>query len=282
MIKMTVNNSNKQGFIRTHWILFALIQVLLVGAALTGWSSETVYQNNPADLIIKLKYYDLSLLVIVAPISLIVLILSVLGHKRARIFSLGMSIYLAFSYGVTLFICSQNSLFLVYVAIISLCLFYYVKGFIEIYTRTLFKIDKKFLKIASVVLLFSGISGLVYLLMDAISSLLVQRDEIGVLPVFAPQVFDMAIVLPFTIYGAIKLLKSKKDGILISLTTMIFFIFIGISVATMDIAYAAITDTVIDHGKVYSYTFISMINLVIAVISYRKLRIEESTKCYTP
>ncbi len=261
-------------FVRSIWILFAFISVLMIFAALTGWVSEALYQNNPADLIKQLKYYDFSLLFFIAPITLIVLILSALGHKRARIFSLGMTIYFAFTFGVTLFISSQNSLFLVYVAIISLCLFYYVKGFLEIYHGTSLTIEKQRSKIASVVLLFSASTGMIYLLMDAISALLAQSDAIEIIPVFAPQVFDMAVVLPLTIYGAFKLLKSKKEGILISLTTMVFFIFIGISVVTMDIAYAASTGTEIDHGKVYSYAFISLINLIVAIMAYPKLKID--------
>jgi preprotein translocase subunit SecE len=273
---MTNKNSKKQKFIRSNWILFAFILVLVIFAALTGWISDALYQNNPIDLIMKLKYYDFSLLAIIAPISLIVFILSALNHKRARIFSLGMSVYLTFSFGVTLFISSQNSLFLVYIVIISLCIFYYIKGFIEIYNKTTFVIDKKISKIVSVVLLFSAVSGFAYLLIDAINSLLIERDEIDFLPVNPPQIFDMAFVLPFTIYGAIRLFKSKMDGILISLTTMIFFVFIGISVVIMDITYAATTGTEIDHGKVYSYSFISLINLIITILAYTKLKIEKT------
>jgi hypothetical protein len=121
----------------------------------------------------------------------------------------------------------------------------------------------------------SAISGLAYLLTDAISPILRQSDEIVIMPVFAPQVFDMAVVLPFTIYGAIRLLKGQKEGVIISLTTMIFFILIGISVVTMDIAYAEVTGTEIDHGKVYSYSFISLINLIIAIVAYSKLKNDE-------
>jgi len=272
---MTDINSKKQRFIRSHWILFVFILVLVIFAALTGWISEVLYQNNPADLIIKLKYYDLSLLVIVSPIIMISLILSIRNNKRARIFSLGLTVYLVFSYGVTLFICSQNSLFLIYVVILSLCAFYFTKGFSEIYNTTTFRINKNISKIASIVLLFSAISGFGYWLSDAISTLLAKGDEIDILHANAPQVFDMAIVLPFTIYGAIRFLRFEKDGILISLTTMIFFIFIGISVIIMEIGLSLNTKIEMDYGKVYSYSFISMINIIITVLTYRKLKLEE-------
>lgn len=272
---MTDNNSKTQRFIRSHWILFVFILVLVIFTALTGWISESLYQNNPADLIIKLKYYDLSLLVIVVPVSLISMILSIRHNKQARIFSLGLTVYLVFSYGVTIFTCSQNSLFLIYITILCLCAFYFTKGFSEIYTTTSFGIKKNISRIASIVLLFSAISGFGYLFIDAISTLYAKSDNIILLHPKAPQVFDMAIVLPFTIYGAIRLLRYKKDGILISLTTMIFFIFIGISVVIMEIGLSVLTRIEMDYGKVYSYSFISMINIIITVLTYRKLKLEE-------
>ena len=123
--------------------------------------------------------------------------------------------------------------------------------------------------------MFSAIFGFGYWLYDALCSLLTQSDEIGKLQVNVPQVFDMAIVLPFTIYGAIRLLRYKKDGILISLTTMIFFIFIGLSVIIMEIGLSANTRIEMDYGKVYSYSFISMINIISTVLTYRKLKIED-------
>jgi hypothetical protein len=149
-------------------------------------------------------------------------------------------------------------------------------GFIEIYAKSSIMINRKISVLTSVVLLFSAGSGLVYLLTDAISALSGDINEITMTPVFAPQVFDLAIVMPFTLYGAIQLLRRKKVGVLISLTTMIFFLFIGVSVVTMDVAFAWATGAEIDYGKVYSYSFISLINLILTIVVYRKLNIERA------
>jgi hypothetical protein len=272
---MTDNNIKKHRFIRSHWILFVFILILVILAALTGWLDDSLYQNNPADLIIKFKFYDLSLLIFAIPASIIVLILSVKNNRRARIFSLGLTVYIVFSFGVSLFAYGRNSLFLIYIAILGLCAFYFTKGFSEIYNTTSFRIDNKISKIASIVLLFSAVSGFGYWLTDAISSLLPQSDEIDKLHVKVPQVFDMAFVLPFTIYGAIRLLRNIKEGILISLITMIFFTFIGLSVIIMETGFSAYTKTEMDYGKVYSYSFISIINLIITILAYRKLKLKE-------
>jgi hypothetical protein len=152
--------------------------------------------------------------------------------------------------------------------------FYFTKGFSEIYTATSFSIKKPVSKIAAIVLLFSAISGFGYLLMDAIDALSAESGEMELLHVNPPQVFDMAIVLPLTIYGAIRMLRSKKDGILISLATMIFFVFIGISVVSMEIGLSSTTGMEMDYGKVFSYSFISAINILITVLAYRTLKAE--------
>ena len=89
-----------------------------------------------------------------------------------------------------------------------------------------------------------------------------------------PQVFDMAFVLPLTVYGAIQILRSRKDGILISLATLVFFVLIGISVIIMEIALVVHTGIELDYGKVSSYSFISVINAITLVLAYRKIKTE--------
>jgi len=272
---MNDNSPKNQKHINPQWILFAFILTLVISTALTGWFSDTLYQNNPTDLIIKLRYYDLSLLVVVLPVSLIALALSIRNNKRARIFSLGLTFYLIFSFAVTIFTCSQNSLFLVYVAIIFLCFLYLTKGFLETYNTTSITIPKNISKIASMVLLFSAIFGFGYWLSDAVSALLSQSDENEFVYVYAPQVFDMAIALPLTAYGAIRFWRLRKDGILISLIMMIFFIFIGISVIIMEIGLSANTNAEMDYGKVYGYDFTTLMNIFITIFVYRKTIAEE-------
>lgn len=261
-------------FVKTHWILFALIILLVVFSAIIGWVSETLYSNNTPDLAIKSTYYDLSILIIVLPVSLTALILSIFNNQRARLFTLGLTVYLIFSYGVTIFTCRQNNIFLIYIAILTISAFYFIKGFAEIYSTFSGTINKRISKFVSISLLFSAISGIWFWLFDAISALSIHNNE---MLVKAPQVLDMAFVLPFTIYGAIRLWRNKADGILISSIMMIFFVFIGISVIIMELGLSVKTGIEIDYGKVYSFSFISLLNIIITILTYRKLllRIEK-------
>jgi len=258
-------------FVKTHWILFSLIILLVFFSALVGWMSETLYSNNASDLVIKLKYYDLSLLIVALPVSLIALILSILNNQRARLFTLGLTVYLIFSYVVTIFICRQNNLFLIYISILTLSTFYFIKVFSDIYTTFSGTINRRISKFVAISLLFSAISGILFWLSDAISALSIHNNE---MQVKVPQVLDMAFFLPLTIYGAIRLLRNKANGIWISSIMMIFFVFIGISVIMMEFGLSIKIGIEIDAGKVYSFSFISVLNIIITILTYRKLSLK--------
>ena len=245
---------------KKQWVLFALILVLVFSTALVGWLSNTLYSDNPTNLLIKLRYYDLSLLIIFFPAGVVGLILSILKNQRARLFSLGLTVYLLFSYCVTIFTCQQNNFFLIYVAILALCAFYFLEVFSDI-----------FISFVSISLLFSAISGIGFWLADAINSLSNHSSEIQVK---APQVFDLAFILPFTIYGVVRLLRKKDNGIWLTSIMMIFFVFIGISVIIMEFGLSIKSGAKLDAGKVYSFSFISLLNFIVAFFTYSNLSIK--------
>lgn len=249
---------------------FASILSLVLFTALMGWLSVSIYVNNAPDLIIKLVYYDISLLTVAMPIGLIALICSLYTNQRARLFTLGWTVYIVFSFVVTLFTSHQNNLFLAYIAIIALGGFYFVLGFSDMNSTFSVTLDRKTSRIVSISLLFSALIGSVFWLSDAINALSLPNMD---LYVKAPQVMDMAFILPLTIYGAIGLWRNKARGIWISAVVMIFFVLIGTSVIMMEFGLAANTGAEIDAGKVYGFTFTILLNLIITILTYRKLSI---------
>lgn len=256
---------------KAQWVLFALILILVFSTALVGWLSNTLYSNNPATLLIKLRYYDLSLLLIFCPAGVVGLILSILKNQRARLFSLGLTVYILFSYCVTIFTCQQNIFFLIYVTILVLCVFYFLEVFSNIFTSFSGTINHKLKVFVSISLLYSAISGLVFLLADAINSLVHHSSDNQV---NAPQVFDLAFMLPLTIYGVVRLLRKKDNGIWLTSIMMIFFVFIGISVVTMEFGLSIEAGAELDAGKVYGFSFVSILNLIVAIFTYRNLSIK--------
>lgn len=261
---------------KTNWILFVIIIFLVVTASFTGWNSDSLYSNNTSDVIIRSRFYDLSILSLVIPISLIVLIYSLKNFNKANILTLGITIYILFTYIVTIFTINQNVFFLIYIAIISFGAFYFAKGFNLICDSNNIQFPNGLIKWVALTLLFSAISGFGYWAFDALASLTLKQGVNDNSSVKAPQVIDMAFALPFTIYGAIRLWRSKKDGMLISLIMMIFFVLIGFSVICMELGLSIQTKTELDYGKIISYSVISILNLTISLRAYRIVKIDRN------
>ena len=265
----------KKELIKSNGILFSIMIILVGIASLTGWIRESIYSNNTTELIIRFRFYDLSLLSITISISLISLLFSSRYYTKTKIMTLGITVYILFSYSVTIFTINQNSLFLIYIAIISLCAFYFAKEFILMVNSKQFEIDKQTIRWMALITIFSAVSGFGYWIVDSIIALTLQQSELEKLQVKVPQVLDMAFFLPFTIYGANRMWRGKKDGILISLTMMTFFILIGLSVIIMEIGLSVKTMSELDYGKVISYTVIFILNLIMSVSAYKKLTINK-------
>ena len=261
-------------YANNYRVLFVLIIALAILSTLVGLICNNFYQNALFDLTIKARFYDLALLVIVIPICLITEILIVKKNDLSMIFSLGITVYLFFSYGVTVFTYNQNILFLVYISILVLCSFFFIQGFFEADKTILFVINRKDKVIAASILLFSAISGFGYWLVDAVILTFQTLSITESLNVKPPQVFDMVFTLPFSIYGSIRLLRNKNDGVLISMIMTVFFIFIAISVVIMEVGYSLYTRTELDYGKIISYFVITALNIINALNLYRKVGIE--------
>lgn len=258
----------------TNWILFVIMILLVTIASFTGWISASLYSHNTSDLIIRSRFYDLAVLSIAIPVSLITLIYSLKNNPKANILTLGITVYILFSYVVTVFTINQNMLFLIYVTIISFGAFYLVKKFHLILDSNKIQMPNRLIKWISMILLFSAISGFGYWIVDSIIWLTSHHGDNENTSVKVPQVIDMAFALPFTIYGAIKMWRGKKNGMLISLIMLVFFILIGFSVIIMELGFSIQTKTELDYGKVISYSIISALNLTMSIVAYRKLTIE--------
>lgn len=255
---------------KTHSILFLVLLILVFIVSTIGWINDSIYSNNTAELQIKSRFYDLSILIFAIPFSLITLLFLFRDYTKARILTLGITVYILFSYSVIIFTINQNKLFLIYIAIVSSGAFYFTNEFYSFNDSNIVQLPKGLIKWVALTLLFSAVSGFGYWIVDSLIFLTTQQNEFVNLPVKAPQVFDMALALPFTIYGAIKLWKGEKNGTLISLIMMIFFILIGLSVISMELGLSKKANVEFDFGKVISYSVISLLNLIMTIIAYRK------------
>jgi hypothetical protein len=259
---------------KRNWIsIFPIIIVLVIAAAASGWFIEEIYIKDSALMAVNFRSFDLVLLVLITPLSIVMLILAYTGRSWARVFVLGIIMYLAFTYGINVFSCHQNHLFLIYIALLGLCVVSIARGFPDIAQIIDTSSKTVLMRVLSITILFIALAGYVYWLSDAIGALfngestqnLIEKN----IPVNVAQVLDMAFMLPFAIFGAIKLLKYHSEGLVISAVMLVFFMLIGMSVVTMEIRLSRITGSEMDFAKVYSYGFITVLSLVVTFFTYR-------------
>jgi hypothetical protein len=262
------------GMAKRDWIsIFPIIIILVIAAAASGWFIDEIYRRDSALMADNFRSFDLVLLTLVTPLSIVMLILAYTGRIWARLFVFGIILYLAFSYAINAFSVHQNQLFLIYIALLSLCVISIMRGFPKIAQRVEKPSKSALMRVLSVTILFIAVAGFVYWLGDAIGALFNDESSQILLdkniPVNAAQVLDMAFMLPLAIIGGIQLLKFKKRGLIISAAMLVFFMLIGISVVTMEIRWSQGAGLEMDFAKVYSYGFITVLSLVVTIFTYR-------------
>lgn len=258
---------------KQNWMSFyPIIIVLVIIASATGWFVDGFYDGNGALMAVKFRVYDLVLMTTMVPLGIVMFVLARTGRLWAKTFLLGTLIYLTFSYGINVFNCYQNQLFLIYIAILGLCLFSTIVGFIAIAERLENPPRIKLVKFISTVLLFNAVSGYGFWLSDAIGALIRGGGSMSIfgtdLPTNAAQVLDMGFMLPLTIVGAIKVWKYRSNGVLISAMMLVFFLLIGISVLSMEFGLL-FSGFKLDSGKVYGFGVVTALSIIMAVFTYR-------------
>lgn len=257
------------------WLsFFPIIIILVLVAATTGWFAEGLYSSNVDSITVKFRTYDLVLLSLITPLSVVMFFLARSDQIWSKIFMIGILIYLAFSYGINVFNCYQNELFLVYVAIFSLCVFATIMGLTDMATSIKELSNLNLMKAISIILLLIAVSGYRFWLTDAIIALInkdVSQSIAGLkLPVNAAQVLDIGFMLPLTIFGAIQLWRSRPIGMLISATMLVFFVLISVSVIAMEIGLK-LNGFEVDSGKMYGFGTVMVLSLVMTFFTYRSL-----------
>jgi hypothetical protein len=264
-----------QGVNMNNWLsFFPIIIILVLMAAAAGWFVKGFYSNNADYIAVKFRTYDLVLLTFITPLSVVMFFLARADQTWPKLFVLGILIYLAFSYGFNVFNCYQNQLFLVYVAIFSLCVFATIMGLVDMANTIKIISNLTLIKAISIVLLLIAVSGAQFWLMEAIIALVkkdVSPSIVGLnLPINAAQVLDIGFMLPLTIFGAIKLLQSQPIGMLISAMMLVFFVLISVSVIAMEIGLK-LNGFEMEPGKLYGFGSVIVLSLVMTFLTYLSL-----------
>lgn len=258
------------------WTLMFLVVVALAAlAAAIGWFVDGFYAEDGATLEARARYGGLVILVVMVPLALGAVVAERRDHALAHPVMLGVVAHIGFMNGVLAFNYHENELFVVYSALVGLCLLLGVIGLIEFARFVDPPRPTPAIRLASVTLVLAAVTGYGYWISEVIGALVddtVAQSLTGTdLPANAARVVDMAIMLPLVAYGGVSLWSGRGRGLAISAVMSTFLILIGLTVIVMEIGLVNTTDRDLDVAMVAGFGFTISLSSMAAVINYRAL-----------
>jgi len=162
-----------------------------------------------------------------------------------------------------------NRLFLVYVAIISLCSFTIIQGVPEVISSRHELRQFPLQRLVCLSLYFIAFTGIGFWLSDVIPATIHGTVPASIkgfnLPVNAACVFDLAFMMPLMILGAMKLWKGQMIGLVISIILLSWLVLTSISVISMEIGLK-LSGLDFDIGKMISIGFNGILSFAMICI----------------
>ena len=258
-----------------NWIsIFPVVLILVALVAAVGCFDEGLYQKDSTLMTIKSQMLDIVLLALIVPLGIVMCVLAHKGRLWAKMFVAGIFAYLAFTYGFYALSIYLNELFLVYVALFSLCTFASVMGFHDMSQQINSPPKAVWMKVIAAWLFLFVIGGYAAWLGEVIPAMIqgtIPESIQGTnLPVSVVHVLDMAFMLPLMMIGAIKLWKGQASGLAMSAMMLVFVLLTSISVICMEL-WLGQAGLEMDMGKLISFCIMAPISLVMTLITYRRL-----------
>jgi hypothetical protein len=259
--------------IKENFSLFPVVLVLTAFLAATGWLVDSVYARELPFMRIKSQVIDAILLLVVVPIGFVLYYLIRKKNVWAKLFAVGLLVYLLFFIGFNTFNLHFNRLFLLYILVISISSFVLMREIQDLIGSVgrLEKLPRRCL--ISIVILFIALSGFGFWLSEVVPALISdtipQSIQESKVPVNAACVFDLAFMLPIMTIGAIKLWKKEVMGLVISLVMLSWLVLTSISVVGMEIGLK-LAGLVFDPGKMISVGFNGTLGVILIWIIRRK------------
>jgi hypothetical protein len=225
------------------WIFLSLAAAILMAAAsAAGIFLPTTYARETPSWATQGVGQDIANLFCIFPATLVVLHFAFRGSARATLVTLGLLIYVAYSYTLYAFFIHFGPWFLVYVAVLGLSSYALLGSVIhmdlEEVARRLQGNPKAGL--VSVLLLVFGVLFAFQWLSDIVPSLLSGITPQSIAEIGAPvnpiHVLDLAFILPGMIVTAVTARKRSPLGLLLAAPLLTFSAAMGIAILSMFLA----------------------------------------------
>ncbi len=258
---------------KKNWVfIFLPILLLTAVASLVSLITSDFYFRDSEIIAVKSHYLDLINICIVVPLGIVMFILAIKKSYWAKLFTLGIMVYLTFMFGFNALSLFFNELFLVYVALFSLNVFGIILGYTDVQHSGKYLENPIKMRISGIFLMLFALTAYAAWLIEVITSSVngsIPESIMGMnLPVSVVHVFDLAFALPIIVIGAVLLLKGKISGLIISSIISVFVILVCFSVCGMELALQY-HNMPIDYGKLYSMYVLTPLSIFPLITLFR-------------
>ncbi|MEP7228514.1 MAG: hypothetical protein ABI785_14205 [Gemmatimonadales bacterium] len=230
------------------WLSIAAA-LLAITASLIALSVESVYAGLTPTFLPQALAQDIANLAVVSPMWLLLAVLALRGSIRAYLLWLGVLTFTVYNYVIYTFSIPFGPLFLVWVAVLGMCLFSLIGGVSAIDHQAVasaFTNRRAILVVAWVLIGTAFLFGWLWLSEDVPALLSGTRPQSlsdMALPTNPVHVLDLGFFIPAVIITGVLLIKRKPLGHTLAPSFLVFLILTGIPIMLTPVVQAARGET---------------------------------------
>ena len=253
MTQPDTTSMSKNKFVSEHariWLWFSIAAALLaIAGSLIGLTVDRIYADLTPVFLPQALAQDIANLGIASPAMLILAALALRGSLRGYLLWLGVVTFMVYNYVIYTFSIPFGLLFLLWVAVLGLCIFAVIGGVTAIDHRAVmacYTSRRAVTVVAWFLIITALLFGLLWLSED-VPALLGGANPQSVidmgLPINPVHILDLAFFLPAVIITSVMLLQRKPLGFALAPAFITFLILTGIPILITPIVQAARGET---------------------------------------
>lgn len=219
------------------WLwLSILAAIFAISGSVAGLSVGSIYAKLAPAFLSQALAQDIANLAIIAPLWLFLAVSALRGSLRAYLIWLGVLTFTVYNYVIYAFSIPFGPLFLLWVAVLGLCLFALIGGINSInheIVKSSFKSQRAGLVVAWFLIVTAVLFGFLWLSED-VPALITGATPKSVVDLALPtnpvHILDLAFFLPAVLAIGVMLLKGKSLAFTLAPAALVFLILTGIPI----------------------------------------------------
>lgn len=263
---------------KKNWIwVFISILALVTFSSVYSLINPEIYILDSGILSVKSHFLDLINIGVIIPLGIIVTILVFKNNHRAKLTTIGITVYSLYMFGFNALSLRFNELFLVYIIIFGLSIFYSVSVYYGVIQDTEDKEYSFRSKLTSIYLILFAIIPAMAWLSEITISIINQVQPIHNIEqdvtANVVHIFDLAFILPLIIISAISLIRGKKTGLISAFISVVFVMLVCLSILSMEVGLVR-SGLNYDAPQLYSMMLLIPLGIISMIILKKELKDE--------